>query len=121
MITKQKLLDAMGLTIDCIGEDRLLDILLDAYKAKGEEIARLKGENCHEREVMHAEREQMRAEYSRIRQDPLYFVSGQYYFVARQHRFSVIVNGDRIEAFERVGTIDYAGVALSRKEWENYK
>lgn len=78
MDAKQKLLEALCITFDDLSEARLLDILLDAYKAKKERIVQLEGENAHEREVLQSEREALLAERRRMQTDPTYFVSGDF-------------------------------------------
>lgn len=119
MKTKQKILEALDCALDEISEERLLEILMDAYKAKKDRISQLEGENCHEREVMHHERQKMHEEYRRMRDDPLYCASGRYFFLVNHHKISVYIQGTKIEAFERVGQTDYAAEQLPPAEWHS--
>ena len=112
---KQKLLAALGITLDDVSEERLLDILLDAYKAKQKQIQQLEGENGHEREMLHAEREKLRDELHRVRSDPLYGASGQFWFLGGLPQVSYCVtiqSGKAVEMYERHGKIDYRMQAI---------
>ena len=80
MTTKQKILDALNLTLDHIGEDRLLDILLDAYKAKDRRISDLERENESEHRTLRLQQESIREEIGRMRRDPTYGAVGDYFF-----------------------------------------
>ena len=67
MTIKQKLLDALGNTLDHISEERLIDILLDAFKAKQDEIEKLRSENSYERQRLRQERDTLENERLRMR------------------------------------------------------
>lgn len=118
MPSKQKILDALDVAIDDLGEDRLIDILLDAYKAKNDRILQLEGENCHERLVLQSERESLREESRRMRSDPLYGPGGHYFFLVNDHKIKVIVQGGRIDVFERLKDIIYPAQIVSPADWE---
>ena len=118
MSIKQKLIDALDCTIEDINEDRLVDILLDAYKTRGDQITHLEGENAQERERLYAEFESIKREQKRMREDPLYCATGEYFFNCNGHNFGVRVQGYRIDAFERQGNIDFAGREMSLAEWQ---
>ena len=114
MSTKQKIIDALGCALDDISEDRLLDILLDAYEAKKHEIEVLEGANAREREDMYHERERMREEYRCMRSDPLYSPEGVYYFTLDEQRFTVVVRGRKIDLMER-NAFGYEKLAMPMK------
>lgn len=119
MKTKQKIIDALGCALDDISEDRLLDILLDAYKAKKDRISQLEGENCHERLVMESERQFMHDERKRLHTDPTYGAAGQYFFVVNHHKIAIRIQGRMIEVTEKVDQVDYLGQQLSPAEWHS--
>ena len=106
MSVKQKILDGLGCALDHISEERLIDILLDAYKAKQKRIEALEGENAHEREMLHAEHESLRREQHKMRSDPLYCASGRYYFGVNKMRFVVDVQCGQISMFQRESRVD---------------
>lgn len=118
MKTKQKILAALDCALDDINEDQLIDILLDAYKAKKDRISQLEGENCHERMIMHSERENMHREYQRMRSDPRYFATGEYFFAVNQHKIGVIIQSGKISVYERVKHVDYSGMEMTWPDWE---
>jgi hypothetical protein len=120
MNTKQKILDALGCTIEDISKARLIDVLLDAFKVKQAEIEKLRGENGHEREMMHAERELMKRDHQRMRSDPTYCGPiGRYFFVGKDGRkfWGRLQNG-RLELFERVKNVDFPACEVANGEWE---
>ena len=95
--------------IDEINENRLLDILLDAFAAQKEKIEALRGENAHERQCMRSERQLLQAEFQRMRRDPLYCAMGEYRFVGEKGAiFHVHVQGTEINMYKRHNSIDYA-------------
>lgn len=113
---KQKLLDALNITFDDLSEDRLLDILLDAYKAKKQRIAALEVENAQERERLQNDLECVRRERQRMREDPLYCVAGEFFFKGRSCIIGVVVRGGHIQAFERQSGIDYLAAPATCEE-----
>lgn len=115
---KEKLLQALDCSLDDISEERLIDILLDAYNSKKQRIVELEGENSRERVMLHTEREQIRDERHQMHTNPLYGASGQYYFVLDNKKFVVqIEGGRRIQLFERQAQIDFAAQPLTSKEF----
>jgi hypothetical protein len=110
MTVKTKILEALNITFDDISEDRLLDILLDAYKSKDQAILRLEGENA-------CERERMRGEYHRMRSDPLYCREGAYYFAIEKARFTVLVQSDRVDLMARSHGHDVIATPMSPEDW----
>ena len=119
MKTKQKILEALGIALDDVNEDRLLDILLDAYKAQKDQIVQLRGENAHERLCLQSDRDNMREEMRRIRHDSTYGSVGEYFFIINQHRIGVIVRAGHVSLYERIKNVDYSGQQMSRSEWEH--
>lgn len=120
MDSKQKLLEALCITFDDLSESRLLDILVDAYKAKKKRIAQLEAENAHERETLRAEREALLSERRQMRSDPLYCATGDYFFECNGHRFAVQVHGAHVQMFERARNgLDFAGRPMSLMEFES--
>ncbi len=101
MNTKQKILDALDIAIDDLSEDRLIDILLDAYKDTRRQLNEVKFENARERETIRRERERMQEDHRRMREDPLYCAQGEYYFVYDKRMFGVRIQGRKIDMFER--------------------
>lgn len=115
---KQKILEALDCVLEDVGEDRLVDILVDAYNAQKERLEASVTENNAERQHMHDERERMKQEHHRMRTDPLYCAAGAFFFVDGDGRtFIVQIKGFKIEMCERRGTIDYAAQQISREEF----
>ena len=112
MTTKDKILKALDCALDDISEGRLVDILLDAYKAKNRRIEELEAENESERQGLHRDREGIRQELHKMRCDPLYGAGGDYFFVCDGRRYHVRVQG-RVDMYERRGTVDYAAQSIS--------
>ena len=119
MNIKQKILDGLGCTLDEISEERLIDILLDAYQAKERRIKALEGENAREREAMHEEREAMKREHHLMRTDPLYCAPGRYYFAVAGRRFSVDIQGSAIKMLQRDSRIDVLAQRISENEFHS--
>lgn len=117
MSYKQKLLEALNITFDDLSESRLLDILLDAYKAKKERIIQLEAENAHERETLRAEREALLSERRRMQTDPTYFISGDFLFRCRDRSFCVTIVSGRVEMFERSQGCDFRAQPMSHENW----
>lgn len=117
MNTKKRILEALDCALDDISEERLLDILLDAYHSKKKEIERLQGENSHEREMLHSEREQCLEDRRRMLRDPLYGATAQYYFLVNGHRIGVTVIGSRIDVFERQKNIDFSAQQITFEDF----
>jgi hypothetical protein len=115
---KNKLLDALDITLEDVSEERLIDLLLDAYKVKERRIEVLEGENAHEREDMHHEREKMREEYRRMRSDPLYWrEGGVYYFRDYTKCHTVLIQGGQVRLMERIKDVDIAVPQVKQEEW----
>ena len=121
MSTKQKILDALGCALDEISEDRLVDILLDAYKRKEQRIKNLEAENVTERQRLDAEIERCQIARHEMRSNPLYGASGEYFFLGTGwRRLRVQIEGGcRISAFEVVGNVDYVCRQVSQEEYNN--
>lgn len=121
MSTKQKILVILDDVLDDVSEQRLLDILLDAYQARQAEIKKLKSEIAYERENLHRLQESTTDEYRRMRSDPLYGAFGEYFFELpgkQRQFFCVRVQGKRFEMFERKGNVDFMCRQMSREEWK---
>ena len=117
MSLKEKILDTLGCALDDISEDRLLDILLDAYKAKQHRIKELANENAYERDLLERERMRLIQEQQRMRGDPLYNAGGDYFFRYDRQKFRVCVQGNQIELFEQRGNVAWAVQQIDRAEW----
>jgi len=120
---KEKLLSTLDFALDDVSEERLLDILLDAYRARKEEIERLRGENAHEVQKLNDQHEALMRERSELRRNPLYGASGSWFFTANGQYFSVRASGGKIcEASLRVKVkgqdVEYAAQELSPAQWE---
>lgn len=119
MNTKQKILAALDYALDETSEARLLDILLDAYKSKKDEIQRLRTENQQTRQDLYNEREAMADERHKMRTDPLYSATGQYLFLVNHHKIAVTVRGARISISEKVCQVNYEGQQLPPEMWHS--
>lgn len=118
MSTKTKIIDALGCALDDVPEDLLLDILLDAYAAKKNEIGRLNREVDMAHAETHREHERMKEERHRMRSDPTYCLDGAVvYFLASGRPFSVVVQNRHVNLHERMGEIDVAAQSVSLVEW----
>lgn len=118
MSTKEKILSALGCSLEDLSESRLLDILLDAYQDKKDRIEELESANVQEREKLHTAEENIRRELRQMRMDPLYGVHGDFFFSTGEREFCVQVQGGMISMFERRGGFDFIARPLSRDEWE---
>jgi hypothetical protein len=115
---KDKILAALDCALDDIAEDRLLDILLDAYAAKKAEIERLHGENAREREQLHQELEAAHLDRHRMRSDPLYCAAGAYYFLlGGTDYYAVHIQGTQITLLRRLANHDQLAQPISRDEY----
>jgi hypothetical protein len=120
MSVKNKILAALDYALEDISEDHLIDILLDAYKAKKDHIRKLEAENEHERNDIYHERQRMREEAKCMRSDPLYCREGVYYFLSNGRKFTVMVQGGRVnlsELHRENPNIDINACPLSLEEW----
>ena len=120
---KEKLLSTLDFALDDVSEERLLDILLDAYRARKEEIERLRGENAHEVQKLNDQHEALMRERSELRRNPLYGASGSWFFTANGQYFSVSAAGGKIrEAALRVKAkgqdVVYAAQQMTQQQWE---
>lgn len=116
-IHKERLLQALDIAIDDLSEGVLLEVLIAAYEQKKAECAKLQGENAQERENLHLAEGRLLEEQHRLRNDPLYGAAGEYYFDINGRRFGVVVQGSRMDMFERKGNIDYAARQMPPAEW----
>lgn len=119
MSIKEKILSALDCALEDITEDRLIDILLDAYQAKTQQIVKLQGENAAERERLHHDHEMLREEHRRMRMDPLYGADGEYFFSCNGRKFNIKVRGGKIDMFERSSSAscDFVAQRMSMDEW----
>lgn len=121
MDTKQKILAALGCALDDLSEARLLDILLDAYQAKKDEIVELKKANQLEQFKLATEREGVREEIRKVRSDPFYGAAGDFYFICRGKKIAARIHARNVTLYERSAGIDYSASLVSQEEWELYK
>lgn len=119
---RDKILEALG-HIDNISDERLCDLLLDAFAEQRKRIEQLEVENSAERIALHNEREQLRQEVHKMRSDPLYGAGGTYFFTVNKRFFHVEVQGTQILLAEsdKKRSVDYMAQQLSRIEWESAK
>src|SRR5690348_12352856 len=118
---KEKILKALDCALEDLSEERLLDILLDAYKAKSARIESLEAENAREREQLRVAQKLAQQELNRLRTDPFYWASGEYFFFCNGKRLRIAIRGSNIQLFERIGIIDYEGQRLRGEEWSRTK
>lgn len=121
MTVRDKILEALG-DIDNISDERLCDLLLDAFNAQRKQIERLGVENSAERIALHNEREQLRQEMHKMRSDPLYGAAGQYFFNVNRRYFHVTIEGTHIHMCESMKQassvwVDYLGYQMTREAW----
>jgi hypothetical protein len=125
MSIKEKILEVLDCALDDLSEERLLEILLDAYQGKKRTIANLEHECSAVRQQLHDEKERIRDEHKRIRSDPLYTAPGEYFFYyewtagldRHKQRLGVRIVGRSIEMFERQKGYDVAIMQVSREEF----
>ena len=115
---KQKLIAALDIALEDVGEDRLLDILLDAYASKKREIEKLKNENAGERQYLRKQHDDLVREQHRLRSDPTYGARGEYFF-AREggYKFRVSVTAGGVDLFEYRLGVEYCILSLSPGAW----
>ena len=125
MNIKEKILEVLDCALGDLSEERLLEILLDAYQRKKRTIANLEHECSAVRQQLHDERQQIREEHRRMRNDPLYTVPGAYFFYhewtdgldRHRQRYVVRIIGRAVELFERQLGYDVAVMQVSREEF----
>ena len=120
---KEKLLDTLDFALDDVSEERLLDILLDAYNAQKREIERLRGENAREAQRLHDQHDALMRERRELRYNPLCGASGSWFFTANGQYFSVSAAGGIIrEATLRVKAkgqdVVYAAQQMTPEQWD---
>lgn len=114
MTTKEKILAALDCALEDLSDDRLLDILLDAYESKKKAIKDAEARWAE----MRFDREQLRADVHRMRTDPLcYTVAGQYHFREGNRKFCVVINGRDLTMYERRGIVDYSMPQITGAEF----
>ena len=118
---KQKILDALDCVIDDLSEDRLIDLLVDAYESKKRRIIELTSENAREREQLHQDREQIHKEMRLMRTDPLYAPAGEYFFKVpgTKTKFGVRIHGLRIEGYSGTEGGNFIIAAQQIPRWED--
>ena len=117
MTTKQKILAALDCALDDLSEERLVDILLDAYERKKARIVELEAENAAERQRIHAERKALQREQHRLSSDPLYGARGEYFFTLDGRYFSVSISGRDIYLTERRIGYLWSYLQISHEDW----
>lgn len=106
--TRSRILAALDVTLEDIPEHRLVDILLDSYRAKVREVAELRQENAVERESIEAARQQFIEETREMRCDPFYCANGaELTFVDNSDCFVVRAFGGKVQLFKRKDGVDY--------------
>lgn len=114
--TRSRILAALDVTLDDIPEHRLVDILLDSYRAKVREVAELRQENAVEREGIETARQQFIEETREMRRDPFYCVNGaELTFVDNSDCFVVRAFGGKVQLFKRKDGVDYVLKEVSRE------
>jgi hypothetical protein len=116
--TKAKILAALEIALEDIAEDRLLDILLDAYAAKKRAIEHLSHVNDTEREKLREERQAVHMDRMRMHKDPLYCAAGSYYFrLGGTDYYIVHVQGTKIILQRCQANYDQLAQPISREEF----
>jgi hypothetical protein len=120
---KEKLLDTLDFSLDDVSEERLLDILLDAYNGQKKEVERLRSANVGEALRLHEQQNALIRERRELRYNPLYGASGSWFFTANGQYFSVSAAGGKIrEAALRVKAkgqdVVYAAQQMTQQQWE---
>jgi hypothetical protein len=118
---RSKLLEAVGqIDIHDVGEEALVDILVNKIQAQEERIKALQGENAHERERLYAQQEQLRQEQKSLRRDPYYGAYGEFFFLGhdnRRYRLS-LQGGAVMSLIERYRKLDWAMQQITPAHWE---
>lgn len=111
MSVKTKLLEAVGdIDIKDIGEEALVEILVNKIAALEKEVKRMLLESQHNI---------LQEEFRRLRRDPLYGAEGSYFFLGRgKNRFHVQVRGQMIDLIEREKKIDFRLQMISPQQFE---
>ena len=104
-------------------KEKLLDILLDAYRERKEEIEQLRSANAREAQRLHDGHEALMRERQELRYNPLYGANGRWFFTANGQYFSVSITGGQIrEATLRVKAkgqdVEYAAQPMTPEQWE---
>jgi hypothetical protein len=122
MSVKQKLLEAVGqIDIRDIGEEALIDILVNKIEALEKNIKELHSENGAEKQRLIDATERMHCEIKEMNSNPMYGASGRYYFLGRnKERICLYMLGGKIvEMFERYKKIDFCMQHITSKQWES--
>lgn len=120
MTIKSKLLEAVGaVDIADIGNEALVDILVAKIKSLEDQIDELRGENAHERQILHSKLEALQDERMELRKNPLYGAHGEYCFVGKgDRRYFLSVKGGLIDRLcERVDGVDLIMEETNVKNW----
>lgn len=120
MSIKSKLLQAIGeINIEDMGDETLVDILVDKIKSQERRIQELSRENSHERDKLSHEIEAIHQERKKMRDDPLYGAYGEFYFLGEgNRRFKLNVRGSEIlQLCERIKKFDYIMQRIPGEYW----
>lgn len=120
MSVKTKLLEAVGdIDISDIGEEALVEILVNKITSLEKRIKELHGENGRERQRLHDETEALHRERREMRRNPMYGAYGEYYFIGRKNScFQVSMRaGNILELIEREKKINYQLQRISGEQW----
>jgi hypothetical protein len=121
MNVKEKILEVLDCALDDLSEERLLEILLDAYKAKKQRISDLENQHAGIQLAQQRDHESVMEERRRMRNDPTYAMAGEYFFI--QHRgvqynkFIVRIAANFVELLERNPTYDMMISQVPREEF----
>lgn len=114
---KEKIIAAMGVTIEDISEEAMIGILLDVYKGQKRIIQALRAENAQEREDLHNQFESIKRDRHEMRSNPLFGATGEFYFLANQKRIGIVCrSGQIVEVYIREKGIDFAAQSISPNE-----
>jgi len=120
---KSKLLEALsGRDIRDVGEEALVDILVNKIKALEEGIEQLKSENAFERARLHSLQQDLVIEQRRMRTDPLYGAQGCYYFLGAEKRRYVVEigHGYSVTLYERYKKNNWAMQQINSLIFESH-
>lgn len=120
MSVKTKLLEAVGdIDISDIGEEALVEILVNKIASLEKRVKELHGENSCERQRLHDETEALHRERHEMRRNPMYGAYGECYFLGRKaSRFRVTMRaGNILELIEREKKIDFPLQRISGEQW----
>ena len=120
MSVKTRLLAAVGdIDISDIGEEALVEILINKIASLEKRVKELHGENGRERQRLHDETEALMRERHEMRRNPMYGAYGEHYFLGRKtSTFRICIRaGNILELIEREKKTDYPLQRISSEQF----